>query len=121
MYNYLYISDIEISEMKILIMKILNKHYVPLINLPKTCFEEVAAELYSPGLISKFTIGILKVPTFNNIIKEFEAGMSFKRSLSELQEYLIKFITSLTKVCGRFATLSSVLQDEWTKIIRREL
>ena len=60
-YNYLYISDIEISEMKILIMRILNKLYVPLINLPKTCFEEVAAELYSP---SKFTIGILKVPRY---------------------------------------------------------
>ena len=47
--------------------------------------------------------------------------MSFKKSLSELQEYLIKFISSLTKVGGRFATLSSVLQDEWTKIIRTEL
>ena len=67
MYNYLYISDIVISEMKILIMRILNKHYVPLINLQKACFEEVAAELYSAGLIS--TTGIQSTPTFDNIIK----------------------------------------------------
>ena len=119
MYNCLYISDIEISEMKILIMRILNKHYVPLINLPKTCFEEVAAELYSAGLIS--TAVIPRAPTFDNVIKEFEAGMSFKRSLSELQEHLLKFITSLNKVGGHFAALGSVLQDEWTKTIRREL
>ena len=33
-------------------MRVLNKHYIALINLPKTFFEEVAAELYSAGLIS---------------------------------------------------------------------
>ena len=38
--------------------------------------------------------------------------MSFKRSLSELQEYLIKFISSLNKIGGCFAALGSVLQDE---------
>ena len=118
MYNYLYIADIEISEMRILIMRVLNKHYTALTNLPKIFFEDVAAELYSVGLVST---GIQRTPTFDNIIKEFEAGMSFKRSLTELQEYLIKFLTSLKKVGGSFATLASVLQDEWTKTIRREL
>lgn len=118
MYNYLYIADIEISEMRILIMRVLNKHYTALTNLPKIFFEDVAAELYSVGLVST---GIQRTPTFDNIIKEFEAGMSFKRSLTELQEYLIKFLTSLKKVGGSFAALASVLQDEWTKTIRREL
>ena len=99
-------------------MRVLKKHYAALINLPKDSLKDLADELYSARLIST---KVRRTPTFDNIIKEFEAGLIFKRSLAELQEYLIKFLTSLKKVGGSFAAASSLLQDDLTKTIRREL
>ena len=82
-------------------------------SLPK-----LAAEMFAVGLISS---GVQRTAAFDDIMEEFQAGMNFKRSPAELQEYFVKFLTSLNKVGGSFAAASSVLQDEWTEAIRTKL
>ena len=104
--------------MKRMIKKVLTENYADLTSLPKMSLPKLAAEMLAVGLISS---GVQRTATFDDIMEEFQAGMNFKRSPTELQEYLSKFLASLNKVGGSFAAASSVLQDEWTKTIRREL
>ena len=104
--------------MKRMIKKVLTENYADLTSLPKMSLPKLAAEMLAVGLISS---GVQRTATFDDIMEEFQAGMNFKRSPTELQEYFSKFLTSLNKVGGSFAAASSVLQDEWTKAIRREL
>ena len=65
--------------------------------------------MFAVGLISS---GVQRTATFDDIMEEFQAGMNFKKSPTELQEYFSKFLTSLNKVGGSFAAASNVLQDE---------
>ena len=57
----------------------------------------------------------------DTIIGEFMAGLAFKRSPTEFEEHLKKFLTCLKIIRGSFADASSVLQDEWTEIFQKEL
>ena len=104
--------------MRRLIRKILTNNDAALVSLPKASLPSLAAEMYSVGLIS---IGVKKKPKFDAIIGEFVAKMSFKRTHTELEEDLRKFLKSFNKVGGSFADAASVLRDEWTDIIRKEL
>ena len=92
--------------------------HAALVGLPKYSLPSLAAEMYSVGLIS---IGVKETPVFDSIIGEFVAKMNFKRTHTELEEDLRKFLKSFNKVGGSFADAASVLQDEWTDIIKKEL
>ena len=111
-------TDIDVSEMRKIIKKVLTKNYADLTSLPKMSLPKLAAEMFAVGLISS---GVQRTATFDDIMEEFQAGMNFKRSPTELQEYFCKFLTGLNKVGGSFAAASSVLQDEWTEAIRTKL
>ena len=74
--------------------------------------------MFAVGLISS---GVRKKPTFDDISNKFLAGMSFKRSHTDIQEYAKQFLRCLNKVGGSFAAASSVLQDDWTLTINKEL
>ena len=62
-----------------------------------------------------------ETPTFDIIIGEFMAGMSFIMTRTELQEYVVKFLEILNKIGGNFVRVTNVLQNEWTEIIKKEL
>ena len=113
-----FLTDIDVKKMKQLIRKVLTNRLADLSNLPKVSLGKLATELYSANLIS---IEVQKEPTFDAIIGEFMAGLAFKRSPTELEEHLKKFLTCLKIIRGSFGDASSVLQDEWTEIFQKEL
>ena len=110
--------DVDISEMRRLIRKVLTNKHAALVSLPKASLPSLAAEMYSVGLIS---IGIKEKPTFDVIIGEFIAGVGFQSGHTDLEEDLKKFLSCFNKVGGSFAAASRVLRNEWTDIIRKEL
>ena len=111
-------KDIDISRVRKLIRKVLAKNYAALEELSIRSLPHLAEELFATGLISR---KVVEGPTFDGIISEFMAGISFKTSLNELQEYLSIFLISLNKLGGSYAAASRVLQNEWTEITKREL
>lgn len=111
-------TDVDIIEMKTLIRKVLTKHYAALIGLPEVSLRDLAAEMFSVGLISR---GVQKKPKLEVIIGEFQTGMNFITNHTQLQERLAKFLICFEKIGGSFAQAASVLQSEWTEIIRKEL
>ena len=104
--------------MRKLIRKVLTKYHAALADLLKGSLAKLADEMFAAELISSEA---QKTPTFDNIIGEFMAGMSFIMTHTELQEYVVKFLEILKKIGGSFARASNVLQKEWTKIIKEEL
>ena len=105
-------------EIRILIKRVLDEYHATLINLPKESLKDLADEMFFADIIST---GVQKAPTFDNIIEEFKTGMTFKRTLTELQEYLVTFLTSLKNVRGSFAGASDCFRKEWTQTIKKEL
>ena len=103
--------------MRKIIKKVLTENYANLTSLPKMSLPKLPAEMFAVGLIM-ISSGVQRTATFDDIMEEFQARMNFKRSPAELQEYFVKFLTSLNKVGGSFAAASSLLQDEWTEAIR---
>ena len=99
--------------MKKLFRKVLTKHYAALTGLPQVSLRDLAAEMFSVGLISK---GVQKKPKLEVIIGEFQTGMNFITSHAELLEHLAKFLICFEKIGGSFAQAASVLQSEWTEI-----
>ena len=104
--------------MKKLMKKVLTKNYAALTDLPKTSLVKLAEEMFSAGLINR---EVQRAPTFDDIIGEFEAGMSFKKDHTQLQEYAKMFLSILNDMGGSFACASDVLRNEWTEIVKREL
>lgn len=110
--------DIDISKMKKLMKKVLTKNYAALTDLPKTSLVKLAEEMFAVGLINR---EVQRAPTLDDIIGEFQAGMSFIMTCIELEEYVMKFLEILNKIGGSFARAANVLQKEWTEIIKKEL
>ena len=94
------LTDIDISKMRKVIKQVLTKYHVDLANLLEGSLAKLAEEMLAARLISN---AAQKTPTFDNIIREFMAGMSFKINHIELQEYVIKFLEILNKIGGNFA------------------
>ena len=118
LYDHLYFIDIDISKMKKLMKKVLTKNHAALTDLPKTSLAKLAEEMFSAGLINR---EVQRAPTLDDIIGEFEAGMSFITAHTELQEYVVKFLEILNNMGGSFARAANVLRSEWTEIIKKEL
>ena len=118
LYDHVYFIDIDISKMKKLMKKVLTKNHAALTDLPKTSLVKLAEEMFSAGLINR---EVQRAPTLNDIIGEFQAGMSFKKDHTQLQEYAKMFLSVLNDMGGSFACASDVLRNEWTEIIKREL
>ena len=114
----LYLTDIDISTLRKLIRKVLTKYHAALADLLKSSLAKLADEMLAAELISSVA---QETPTFDNIIGEFMAGMSFVMTCIELQEYVVKFLEILKKIGANFARAANVLQNEWTEIIKKEL
>ena len=57
-------------------------------------------------------------PTFDSIIRQFEAGMEWKKSVSELKEHCQLFLDSLSTQAEDAA---KTLAREWKEEVKKEL
>ena len=55
------------------------------------------------------------------IIQSFIIGMSFTKSLSDLESYCVKFLNGLSKVGGPVALAAETICDEWTEASEGQL
>ena len=58
---------------------------------------------------------VLSVMKLRNLMKQFIVGMSFMKSLSDLESYCVKFLDGLSKVGGPVALAAKTMYDEWTE------
>ena len=73
--------------------------------------------MFAAGLINK---EVQKSPSFDGIIGEFKAALSFMRRRSQIETHCAKFLSVFTKLGGSFIIAGSVLQEDWIEVGRTE-
>lgn len=109
--------EADVEELRHVICNVLTKHYTSLHESSRNKLHHLADEMYAAFLISK---SVQMSPSFNNIIEEFTAALSFMSNISDIEQHCAKFLSILTKIGGQCARVSHALQKDWIKNSRTE-
>ena len=107
----------DVDKVKKVINDVLVSHFAKLNSL-KTSLSDLASQLYAAHLISD---EVKKTRSMETFIQEFQASLSFKEELPQIQEHCQKFLNSFIAVRGSYADAAKALRKAWTKAIRTEL
>ena len=109
--------DTDINKLRHVIRNVLVKHYTSLHEISRSCLLSLAAQMYAADLISS---AVHQSPSFDSIIDEYKAGLSFMSTLPEIVHYCVKFLSILTKIGGPCARASQVIRELWIKDCKAE-
>ena len=108
---------IDINKLRRVIHNVFVKHYTSLHESSRSSLQLLAIEMYVAGLISS---AAQQSPSFEIIIAEYEAVLSFMTTLSEIVHHCVKFLSILTKIGGPCAMASQAIQEDWIKDCKAE-
>ena len=77
-----------------------------------------AAHMFAKGVISE---AVRDHPTYDGIMREFEAGMGFKKKKSQLEQYCHSLLESLSSQGGPMKSCADSLEGEWKDEVKKEL
>ena len=80
-----------------MLLKVLDDCYESLSFALRFCFEDIAKDMFSKGLISEST---MTTPNYDTVISEFKAGMKEKQDTPQLEKYCRLFLTCLSSQGG---------------------
>ena len=103
----------DVSKLRLLIIDVLTKRHAQLCESSRNCLSELASKMYAAGVISN---EVQRSPSFNGIIDEFKAGMSFITEQSELKDYCTKFLRVCIDIKGAIAMAARALQKDWKEV-----
>lgn len=107
------------SEKLVKILKgVLHKNFAKLKSTIRDCLPQVAAEMFSKGLLTE---SVRDMPTYNAIIREFEAGMEYKKTKSQTEKHCQLFLDSLIRQGGPAKGFAQILAEEWIDEISKQL
>uniref|UniRef100_A0A1X7VDN7 Uncharacterized protein n=1 Tax=Amphimedon queenslandica TaxID=400682 RepID=A0A1X7VDN7_AMPQE len=111
-------ATVDVNKVKKVINDVLVSHYADLNSLPKKGLSELANQLYTVCLVNN---AVKEAPLMKECINEFQASLSFKRKVSQVQEHCQKFLSSFNAVRGSYADAAIALREDWIEAIRNEL
>ena len=95
---------------------VLKTRFASLSRSLKDTLPYVAAEMYSKGLISEV---VKDNPTYDSMIREFEAGLQFLESVSELENHCQLFLKCLSIQGGPAAGAAKALAKDWNEEVNK--
>ena len=108
----------EKNEVHKILKSVLTCHFARLSEQLKSCFPQVATEMYSHKLISK---SVRDSPTVRSVIDEFEGAMQFiKEDISKLQEHCQLFLQCLSSEGGPTKLAAQKLCQEWVDEVKKQ-
>ena len=109
---------INVKKVTKVITGVLVSRFNDLTSLPKEAVPNLGNNLYTHHLIN----GAVKDnPSMEKYITEFEAILTFKRKLPQVQELCQKFLNSFIAVGGSYAAAALSLHEDWIKAVRTEV
>jgi hypothetical protein len=72
----------------------------------------LAAQLFELGLV---TAPVRDDPSYDNIIKDFLSGLSYKTTPDEVSRHCEAFLKGFREIGGPFKSASNSLRDDWKK------
>lgn len=113
-----YIDTAVVKAKKLIVQVLTNNHTALTINLPEESLHEFAAALYEVCLI---TNALNKAPSFEKIISQFKANMTFQTTIEEIQEHCLKLLKAFHSVGASYTRAASFLRKKWYEILEDEL
>ena len=117
--NILLSSLLEVNVIKLrqVIRNVLTKHHTSLHESSRNNLQLLADEMCAAKLI---TSAFRQSRSFDIIIAEFTAVLSYMSSVSKTEQHCAKFLSILTKIGGPCAIVSQALQRDLIKDSRAE-
>ena len=108
---------VDINKLHRTLQNVLAKQFSSLNGALKNCLKDVANEMFSKNLISKV---VKDSPTYDSVIHEFEAGMTYVRDITQLEEYCQTFLDCLYNGSqgGPAIFAAQNLAEEWKKDVQ---
>ena len=109
-------TSVDIDKIRRTLKEVLKKKFASLSRSLKDTLSYVAAEMYSKGLISET---VKDNPTYDSMIREFEAGLQFLESVSELENHCQLFLKCLSSQGGPVVGAAKVLAKDWNEEVNK--
>ena len=74
--------------------------------------------MYARGLLSE---SVKDHPTYDRLMREFEAGLNFKKTVKAIEEHCQSFIASVSSQKGPAESHARAIADEWKDEVMKEL
>ena len=91
-------------------LDVLQENYELLNDALRECLKDVVGAMFARKLISR---SVLRSPTYESVISEFEIGLKIKKDKTKLLEHWNSFITCLTNQGGPASIAGETLDQEW--------
>ena len=91
-------------------LDVLQENYELLNEALRECLKDVVGAMFARKLINR---PVLRSPTYESGISEFECGLNIKKDKTKLLEHWKSFITCLTNQGGPANTAGETLHQEW--------
>ena len=78
----------------------------------------IAKEMYTRGLLSE---SVKDCPTYDSLMREFEAGLNFKKTVKAIEEHCQSFIASVSSQKGPAESHARAIADEWKDEVMKDL
>ena len=102
-----------VPKLRHLVIDVLTKRHAELCDSSRSCLPSLASKMFAADLISN---EVQRSPTFNGIIDEFKAGMSYITERSELEDHCTKFLRACIDIKGPIAKTAGALQKDWKEV-----
>ena len=109
-------ASVDIDKIRRTLKEVLKKKFASLSRSLKDTLSYVAAEMYSKGLISE---AVKDNPTYDSMIREFEAGLQFLESVSEVENHCQLFLECLSSQGGPAVGAAKVLAKDWNDEVNK--
>ena len=103
----------DVTKLRHSVIDVLTKRHAQLRDSSISCLPALASKMFAAGLINSET---QRSPSFNGIIDEFKAGMSFMTERSELEDHCTKFLRACIDIRGAIAMAARALQKDWKEV-----
>ena len=110
--------SVDISKLRRIITEVIRTNYADLSKTLKSNILAIAKEMYSKGLLSE---SVKDCPTYDSLMREFEAGLNFKKTVKAIEEHCQSFIVSVSSQKGPAESHARAIADEWKDGVMKEL
>ena len=110
--------SVDINKLRRKITEVIRTNYAGLSKTLKSNIPAIAKEMYARGLLSE---AVKDHPTYDSLMREFEAGLNFKKTVKAIEEHCQSFIASVSSQKGPAESHARAIADEWKDGVMKEL
>uniref|UniRef100_A0A1X7TZD2 Uncharacterized protein n=1 Tax=Amphimedon queenslandica TaxID=400682 RepID=A0A1X7TZD2_AMPQE len=110
--------SVDINKLRRIITEVIRTNYATFNKSLKENISQISREMFARGLLSE---SVKEYPSYDSLIREFEAGLNFKKSVKAIEEHCKKFIESILTQKGPPESHAREIAEEWREEVLKTL